>query len=53
MLAIGSVAEVRQTDKSELMLGEGMPWHILLPFLLLGVLVGINSVRKKDKKQNG
>ncbi len=32
------------------MLGTGMPWHILLPFLLLGVLIGINSVQKKTKK---
>ena len=34
------------------MLGEGMPWHILLPFLLLGVLVGISSIRGEKKKTN-
>lgn len=34
------------------MLGEGMPWHILLPFLLLGVLIGISSMRGGDKKTN-
>ena len=39
--------------KTKTMLGEGMPWHILLPFLLLGILVGINSVREHDNKTNG
>jgi hypothetical protein len=33
------------------MFGEGMPWHLLLPFLLLGVLIGINSMKEKKEKK--
>jgi len=31
------------------MLGEGMPWHIILVFFLVGVLLGINSGKKQLK----
>jgi hypothetical protein len=29
------------------MLGEGLPWHIVLIFLFLGVLIGINNGKKQ------
>ncbi len=28
-----------------------MPWHILLPILLLGVLLGVNSMTAKKTKK--
>lgn len=28
-----------------------MPWHLLLPFLLLGVLLGMNSMATKKTKK--
>jgi hypothetical protein len=34
------------------MLGEGMPWHIILIFFAAGILFGINSGRKELKKAN-
>gem|GEM_PF-1233065 len=30
------------------MLGEGMPWHIIIPFFVFGILLGINA-GKKDR----
>lgn len=33
------------------MLGEGMPWHIILIFFALGVLLGRNSGLKEKAKQ--
>jgi hypothetical protein len=33
------------------MLGEGMPWHIILVFFAIGVFSGING-GKKEKKRN-
>ena len=34
-----------------IMLGEGMPWHIILVFFAIGVFSGING-GKKEKKRN-
>lgn len=33
------------------MFGEGMPWHIILVFMLIGFLMGINSGKKDQKKR--
>ncbi len=33
------------------MLGEGMPWHIIMVFFVIGVFAGING-GKKDKKRS-
>jgi len=33
------------------MLGEGMPWHIILIFFLIGVFAGINSGKKDERKK--
>jgi hypothetical protein len=35
-----------------MMLGEGMPWTIILIFFVAGVLLGINSGRNDLKKMN-
>lgn len=32
------------------MLGEGLPWHIIMPFFILGLILGINSGKKELKK---
>jgi hypothetical protein len=29
------------------MLGQGMPWHIIMVFFFIGVLVGVNNGKKK------
>ncbi|MCB0592933.1 MAG: hypothetical protein H6557_06085 [Lewinellaceae bacterium] len=33
------------------MLGEGMPWHIILPFFFLGFFLGIRNARKSPASQ--
>ena len=33
------------------MLGQGMPWHIILPFFLLGIILGL-SVARRDHRRN-
>ena len=33
------------------MLGEGMPWNIIMVFFVIGIFAGINS-GKKDKKKS-
>lgn len=38
--------------KINIMLGEGMPWHIILVFFAIGIFSGISS-GKKEKKQSG
>jgi len=30
------------------MLGEGMPWHIIMVFFLIGAIVGGMNARKKE-----
>jgi hypothetical protein len=32
------------------MLGEGLPWHIVLIFFFFGVLIGINNGKKQASK---
>jgi hypothetical protein len=32
------------------MLGEGLPWHIVLVFFFLGALIGINNGKKQASK---
>lgn len=32
------------------MLGEGMPWHIIFVFFVLGILVAINNGKKLQRK---
>jgi len=32
------------------MLGDGMPWHIILSFFLLGILIGCNQYHIEQKK---
>jgi hypothetical protein len=34
------------------MLGEGLPWHIILPFFFLGIFLGINAGKKEMRKTN-
>jgi hypothetical protein len=34
------------------MLGEGMPWSIIMIFFIAGVLFGINSGKNQLKKSN-
>lgn len=34
------------------MLGEGMPWHIILIFFVVGILFGIRSGKKELKSSN-
>lgn len=28
-----------------------MPWHIILPFFLFGILLGINAGKKEQRKE--
>lgn len=43
----GAILSTRRTAiKNKPMLGEGMPWHIILPCLVLGVFLGIYNARK-------
>lgn len=32
------------------MLGEGMPWHIIMIFFVLGIFMGIKSGKDDDRK---
>jgi len=34
------------------MLGEGMPWHIILIFMAIGFLIGLNNAKNQRKKDN-
>jgi hypothetical protein len=40
----------KSTSNQNHMLGEGMPWHIILVFFVIGIFAGING-GKKDKKK--
>lgn len=31
------------------MLGEGMPWHIIIVFFIIGALMGVKSGKDDDK----
>jgi hypothetical protein len=41
--------------KKIIMLGEGVPWHIVLVFFFLAVLIGINNGKKEAaaKREKG
>ena len=32
------------------MLGEGMPWHIIMIFFVIGIFAGINGGKKGKKR---
>jgi hypothetical protein len=31
-------------------MGEGMPWHIIIPIFLFGVMWGINNAKKNRNR---
>jgi len=33
------------------MMGEGMPWNIILIFMILGFLLGINSSKQEHQEE--
>lgn len=48
----GAILSIRHTAKTNnAMLGEGMPWHIILPFFFLGFFLGIRNARKSPASQ--
>jgi hypothetical protein len=34
------------------MLGEGMPWHIILIFFTIGILWGYNNGKRENRKDH-